>query len=203
MAQETTGDSEVSAGTEEDALPTSPDDQLIRDDIGWGGMPKMEQTTETPKASSAEQPSVRPESARCAACCGCLSLLLIVLFAAAGYFYYDYRQAHSDPLVNEYTDMGYLIVRGNILNIDKPCEAKTLFLAKQVNFNADQRVDLAVRAPSCSISGRIATKLYFEGKLITIKTGATVNELTGSTDTLDLIGELKFEHIQATTVTRH
>ena len=201
MPQEEPQESTAPAGAEDDqpASTIASDDQLIGADSGWGGVSKMEQAA----APTAEKAEVRPESARCSACCGCIALLVALLLAVAGYLYYDYRQAHSDPLVNEYTDLGYTIVRGAIINVDKPCETKTLFLAKQVNFNADQKVDLAVRAPACSVSGRIASRLYFEGKFIVIKTGASVNELTGSADTLDLVGELKFDHIHATTITRH
>lgn len=193
------------AGTDSaNNMTDSPDDRVIGEEgetNGWGGMEQPIPDQPAPSASTRAK-AVRPEAARCSACCGCLFFLTVLILSAGGYLLYDYRMAHADPLVNDFREKGYEVIRGEVLNIDKPLERNTLFLARQVNFNADQKVDLAVRAPVCDIAGRIAGKLFFEGKLITIKTGASVQELNGTAETLSLIGELLLNHLQATTVKR-
>lgn len=170
----------------------NPDDQLVGEGSGWGGLPDIERNEDTAPAEGEE---VRPESARCAFCCGCFLIIFLLFGSGGGYAYYRYRESRSDPLVNLFSDEGYTVQRGSVITIDKPCTTRTLFLARQVIIMAPQKVDIAVRADLCEVGAKLEGKLYIKSKMLTIQKGASVAELEGETETYNAYGEVILNHL--------
>ncbi|MBN1788814.1 MAG: hypothetical protein JW806_10545 [Sedimentisphaerales bacterium] len=134
--------------------------------------------------------------ARCLIGCGIGCLILIILMVLVtgigGYFGYKYVMGKVNAWTQEFENMGFEKVKGQIIEVAEDVNAPKLYLGQTVKIMGNCEKDVAIISQIAEIHSNVKGTVYFRGQSIIIQPGAVIEgDLDIVAQTVEVYGQVK------------
>lgn len=107
--------------------------------------------------------------------CGIGCLVIIIIFAIAGYIGFRFVTGMLDDMTQEFNQLGFEnVVKAQTIEVREDTSEKTLYMGQVVKIFGNCSTDLAIMAQMGEIHGHVGGKVYFRGQVLVIQPGAVI-----------------------------